>query len=129
MAAVKEYIGADVLSLLSVPVFIMVRQAAGRRVCVCGGGGGAARCSSPTCPRAQSCDAARHYERPPQRGCACDPPTPRARAGALDAPTPSPPAPPHPPQEPTTMLQKMSEVLEYAGLLDAAAAADDPIER
>jgi hypothetical protein len=54
MAAVKEYIGADVLSLLSVPVFIM---------------------------------------------------------------------------EPVTMLQKMSEVLEYSELLDAAAAAEDPVER
>ena len=54
MAAVKEYVGADVLSLLSVPVFIM---------------------------------------------------------------------------EPTSMLQKMSEVLEYAELLDAAAETDDPMER
>lgn len=54
MAAVREYVGADVLSLLSVPVFIM---------------------------------------------------------------------------EPVTMLQKMSEVLEYVELLDMAAAADDPVER
>ncbi|KAI8467608.1 MAG: oxysterol binding protein [Monoraphidium minutum] len=54
MAAVKEYVGADVLSLLSVPVFIM---------------------------------------------------------------------------EPMSMLQKMGEVLEYAELLDAADAAEDPLER
>jgi hypothetical protein len=54
MAAVKEYVGADVLSLLAVPVFIM---------------------------------------------------------------------------EPLTMLQKMSEVLEYTEFLDAADAAEDPVMR
>jgi hypothetical protein len=31
--------------------------------------------------------------------------------------------------EPTSMLQKMAEMMEYAGLLDAAAAAQNPVER
>lgn len=31
--------------------------------------------------------------------------------------------------EPMSMLQKMSEIMEYAGLLDQANSTQDPIER
>lgn len=121
MAAVAEYIGADVLSLLTIPVFIMVRRAHAMPP----SSGRVAPGGPRPCARAQNMRA-------------CTPAHPAVTASSPGTsphhPPPSPAPvlvpPSHPKfKEPTTMLQKMSEVLEYAELLDDAAAAADPIER